>query len=415
MAGTRSRHLRKLLAAAGTAAVLVGAVALSAARSDASTTSVKTFTRSAAGLRDVMLVGNSLAGTVSFLDGATFANLGSLNIIPDLGERLAEMTPVERAGYEIVKQQEGGDRFVDDMFTSPDGRTLYVSRSNLADVVAFDLVTHQEVWRFHVDGLHADHMAQSPDGRQIVISATTAQKAQVLDAATGRPVASFATGTYPHANDYSADGRYIYNSSIGITAMPQALEFLKGARQLTVVDAKTFKTVRTYQFDHGVRPAVFTADGKTMYAQLSYLNGFVQYDLAAGKITRTVTMPFSDAAAKLKPDDYPRNSAHHGMAMSGDGTKLCDVGTIDNYVAIVSVPALTTDKIVNVGNLPYWAQTSRDGKYCLVSNSNDNAVSVIRYSDATEVTRVPVGAFPQRERTAAVLPQVIDGLSPAAG
>src|SRR5256885_15582899 len=91
------------------------------------------------GLHDVVLVGNSVAGTVSFLDGHTFTNLGSVNVIPDLQERLDAMNPIERAGYALVRQQEGGDRFVDDMFVSPDGRTLYVSRANLADVVAYDL------------------------------------------------------------------------------------------------------------------------------------------------------------------------------------------------------------------------------------------------------------------------------------
>lgn len=43
-------------------------------------------------------------------------------------------------------------------------------------------------------------------------------------------------------------------------------------------------------------------------------------------------MPFSDKAAQMKPDDYPQNSAHHGMAMNPDESKLCVAGTIDDYV-----------------------------------------------------------------------------------
>jgi YVTN family beta-propeller protein len=377
---------------------------------------VSARTRSLAySLHDVVLVGNSVSGTVSFLDGQTFSNLGSFNVIPDLQQRLDQMTVDEKIGYALVKQQEGGDRFVDDMAVSPDGQTLYVSRANLADLVAFNLVTHQMLWRFKVAGIHADHMALSPDGTQLVISATTAQEAQVIDPQTGTLIGTFPTGTYPHQNDYSADGKYIYNDSIGIITFPQALEALKGPRLLTVVDAKTLKVVRTYSFEHGIRPSVITPDGKTMYADLSYLNGFIEFDLTTGTITHTVNMPFSAAAQALSPDSYPLNSAHHGMAMSGDGSKLCDVGTIDNYVAIISRPALTTDKIINVGNMPYWATTSRDGNYCLVSNSKDNDVSVISYSSAQEITRVPVGSFPQRERLGTVTDAVISGLSSSAG
>jgi YVTN family beta-propeller protein len=364
-------------------------------------------------LRDVVLVGNSVAGTVSVLDGHTFANLGSVNVIPDLAQRLAGMNPVERAAYEVVRQQEGGDRFADDAYLSPDGRTLYVSRGNLDDAVAFDLATGRMLWRHQVAGFKADHAALSPDGTRFVVSATTASQVQVLDTATGALVAAVPTGTYPHANDYSADGTRIYNSSIGVTALPKVLDWAKGAKQLTVIDARTFTVLRTYQLAEGIRPAVFLPDGRTVYAQLSYLNGLVEYDLGTGRITRTVTMPFSPAGQALSPDSYPNNSAHHGMALSGDGGRLCDVGTIDDYVAIVARPALTTAGTVSYppGTLPYWATTSADGRYCLVSLSNANAVSVVDYATGQEVARVPVGTFPQRERLGRISASVLGALT----
>jgi YVTN family beta-propeller protein len=364
----------------------------------------------AAALRDVVLIGNSAAGTVSFLDGRTFENLGSLNVIPDLQERLDGMNPIERAGYEVVRSRLG-NKFADDMYISPDGRTLYVSRANLTDVAAFDIASGRQVWRFKVSGFHADHMAISPDGARLVVSATTANEAQVIDAATGRQVGRFESGTYPHENTYSADGSRIYNASIGTTPLPKALEFLKGPRRITVVDAKTLRTIRTYEFQHGVRPWVITPGERIMYVQLSYLNGFVEYDLEAGRILRTVELPFSAAGRALQPDQYPENSAHHGLAMSGDGTKLCSAGTINDYVAILSRPALTTDRLVPSGSLPYWAATSHDGEHCLVTNSNDDTVSVIRYDTAQEVARVPVGDFPQRERLARVDRDSLRGLA----
>ncbi|WP_214411275.1 YncE family protein [Sphaerisporangium fuscum] len=369
------------------------------------------------GGRDVVLVGNSASGTVSFLDGRTFQNLGSFNVIPDLKQRLDAMNVVQRAAYEVVKQQEGGDRFADDVYVSPDGRSLYVSRGNLDDVAAFDIASGQMLWRFQVDGFKADHAALSPDGTRLTVSATTAEKAQVIDTATGRLAAEFHTGTYPHANDYSPDGKYLYNSSIGVTALSQVLEPLKGARQLTVVDPATFRVIRTYTFGHGVRPAAFTRDNRTAYIQLSYLNGFVEFDLATGKIVRTVQMPFSAAGAALAPDKYPNNSAHHGMALSGDESRLCDVGTIDDYTAVISRPGLTTAGTVTypIGSIPYWATSSADGQHCLVTLSGQNAVSVVDYRTATEVARVRVGAFPQRERLGRVPQDVLDSLSPAAG
>lgn len=369
------------------------------------------------GPRDALIVGNSQSGTVSFLDGHTFANLGSLNVTPDLQDRLNEIyaNPVWLVGYEAVRSVEGGDRFVDDATLSPNGRTLYVSRGNLDDVAAFDVASHTELWHTRLAGFHADHAALSPDGTRYVVSATTAQEAELVDTATGQIVGSFPTGTYPHQNDYSADGRYIYNSSIGVVSLPQVLELAKGSFLLTKVDASTLKVVQTWRFDHGVRPNVIAPDGHTFYTDLSYLNGFVKYDLNTSTIENTVRMPFAAGGVGLSPDSYPKNSAHHGLALSGDGARLCDVGTIDDYTAVVSTSDLTTAGSVTypAGSLPYWAQTSADGRYCFVSLSQLNAVSVVDYATATEVARVPVGVFPQRERIGRIDPAVLGALTPA--
>ena len=132
----------RLFAAAATATLLAAGAPAGSAPASAQPT-----------LRDVVLVGNSAGGTVTVLDGHTFAALGTIPVAADRAQRIAEMDLIERAGYEVVRQQKGGDRFVDDIAVSPDGRTLYVSRSILADVAAYDLVTGAQVWRFEVDGL----------------------------------------------------------------------------------------------------------------------------------------------------------------------------------------------------------------------------------------------------------------------
>lgn len=375
-------------------------------------------------LRDVLLVGNAVSGTVSFIDGRTFQNLGSFNIVPDLQQRLSTMTPIQWINYQLANADEatvdpavGGTRYVDDMTVSPDGTRLYVSRANLDDVAAFDLATHQMLWRSPVDGIHADHMAISPDGTRVVVSATTSQEAEVYNAADGSLVGTFPTGTYPHQNNFTADGKYIYNESIGVTLLPKALNALKGALQLEKVDASTLKVVKVWTFPYGLRPFVIAPDGTTMYADLSYLNGFIKYDLNSSTTLATVNQPFSANAASESPDSYPQNSAHHGIALSGDGTKLCDVGTIDDYAKIVDVSTLTTQATVTypTGSIPYWAATSVDGNYCYVPLSAGNAVSVISYATGQEVARVPVGRFPQRGRLAQVTDAAVAGLSNSAG
>ncbi|HEX2679338.1 MAG TPA: hypothetical protein VHM19_21955 [Polyangiales bacterium] len=384
------------------------------------------------GKRDVLLVGNSVAGTVSFVDPVTFQNLGQVNVIPDFNEvmTLINLDLVRVLAYPVVKNAQllhhfepsNGDRFVDDVFVSPDGNTLYVSRSNLGDVAAFDLTKpdHPRLWRTFVDSPKADHATLSPDGKVLVVSATgTGRVADVIDTKSGAIVGSFPTGYYPHQNDYSADGKSIYNSSIGnvgYNAVAHANNAMKGDRWLIKVDATSLKEVKRWVFDYGIRPNVITPDESILYTQLSYLNGVIKYDLNASKELARSDQPLSAFAMQTYAnyDEYPHDSAHHGLALSGDGKRLCDCGTIDDNVSIVSTDTMTVEHTVDVGLVPYWATTSPDGKLCFVSLSGGNSLSVIDYEAGTQVAEVPVGKFPQRSRLGRVPQAVIDGLKPQA-
>ncbi|MEY2863858.1 MAG: hypothetical protein RLY58_1565 [Pseudomonadota bacterium] len=367
-----------------------------------------------AAILDVVAVGNAAGGTVTFLDGNTFTNLGSLNVTPDLAQRKLAIfaNPVYLIGYNTVKNQKGGERFVDDVATSLDGSVVYISRGMLRDVAAFSLQSKKMLWRTELPTFNSDHMALSPDGRKLVVSATTAKKAYVINPQTGEITGNFETGDYPHENRFSADGRRIYNDSIGITSLSKSLESLKGKRQITVVDADTLQQIRVYPFAEGVRPSILTADEKFDYHQRSYNRGFVEVDLTTGNITREAKLPTTPEGDAIKPDDYPSNSAHHGLAMSGDGTKFCNAGTIDNYTAIVRRSDFSVSGVVYNQKLPYWSTTSKNGAYCLVSNSKGNYISVISYDTAKEVKQIPVGNYPQRERLAKLDTRFLSNLIP---
>ncbi|MCG8417127.1 MAG: WD40 repeat domain-containing protein [Proteobacteria bacterium] len=380
-------------------------------------------------MRDVLLVGNSYDGTVSFIDAQTFENLGSVNAVPDYVQMMwkIHLNPIRLIAYTVVKYRQqlhhfepgDGDRFVDDVFLSPDGTVLYVSRSNLGDVAAYDLTEpdHPQLWRKYVHGFKADHAAISPDGSHLVVSATSSRKADVFESATGKRVGSFSTGDYPHQNDYSKDGRYIYNSSIGdvgYKSVPYRDNHKKGDRWLVKADADSLEVVATWEFDYGIRPNVITADDRIMYAQLSYLNGVIKYDLTTGTEIARNEQPLSEfaRATYANEDEYPHDSAHHGLSLSGDGSRLCDCGTIDNTVAIVKTDDMTVEHMLDVGLIPYWATTGPTGKYCFVTLSGDDSVIVIDFERGEQVAEVPVGRFPQRSRLARVPNSVIELLTP---
>ncbi len=373
-------------------------------------------TGAAAALREVMFVGNNWEGTADVIQSrGSFAHIGRVNIIPDKDARLTEiyLNPIKLAFFLGIRNGpgEGHDQFVDDMYTTPDGSSVVASRPSFADVVSINLTTGRINWRFPVSGFRSDHMAVSPDGRRVAVSASTANTVHVLDIVTGQQVGSFATGDKPHENVFTDGGRYLWNMSIGNVDTDlddPGWDFTKGDRHITVVDTTTFRQVKVIDMrqrldafgrsdlSNAVRPVAFTPDGSKLYFQVSFFNGFVEYDVAADKITRVKELPKNPATSDDRKT-FVNDSRHHGMSMNPAGTKLCIAGTMDDYATVVDRATLQQGTLVPAVK-PYWATVSGDGKACVISEAGADQVTAIDFATGQKLLSVPVGDHPQRVR-----------------
>jgi hypothetical protein len=355
------------------------------------------------GTRTVMVVSNNWAGTATIVDARSREVLTTINVVPDLDEELQHvMTPSPShpagAAFYLAIQQgvgEGHDQYVDDSFTTLDGKYLAVSRPSLRDVVWIDLAKAAAageagdpasiVAEAEMDGYRTDHMGLSPDGRRLVVSDSTAR--QVIEFSMvdetlpdGTPVTmgerlrSFESGDTPHENNYSADGTRIFHASIGRVYTPgdegdsdsSGGDTTKGDRWLQIVDNASFEVKRRWDMGQelaeaghpdmssAVRPVAITPDEKIMYAQVSFFHGFVEFKMTkkdetgggdyelgglpepgTGVVTRIVDLPIADDVKDMPREQYVLDSAHHGIAINERGNKLCVAGTMSDYAAIV--------------------------------------------------------------------------------
>src|SRR4051812_35647455 len=300
-------------------------------------------------IRHVVFVGNNWDGTADVLyPHDHYRRVARINIVPDLQKRLLDIyTHPDKLAYFLAIRQligEGHDQFVDDMYSTPDGRLLIVSRPSLADVVGIKLKTGKIAWRFPMEGERSDHMGLSPDGKEVAVSDSTANKVHVLDTRTGKELWQFASGDSPHENTFTKDGRLIFHASIGRVYTPTSqpeVDSSKGDRRFEIVNTRTHKIVK--QLDMGqklaeagypnmssaVRPMALSPNEKWLYFQVSFFHGFAEYNLKRDRVTRVATLP--NLVPEMPKEQYVLNSAHHGIAMSGDGRTLCVAGTMDDY------------------------------------------------------------------------------------
>jgi hypothetical protein len=370
--------------------------------------------------RDVLVVSNNWAGSADLVDPQTFNRLKRINVIPDRAQRVREIEadPMAKFYFDNIRTLigEGHNQYVDDGFTSPDGRVVYFSRPSFADVVAIDLKSGKIRWRTKVDGYRADHMAISKNGRRLLVSASTANVVDVIATRTGRIVGRIPSGDSPHENNFSRDGSKIFHASIGLvytdTDDPSE-DATKGERVFEVIDARTYRVVKRINMGQklaeaghpnmssAVRPMAITPDERYVYFQLSFLFGIVQYDLRSDRVVKVLQLPLG-AAAGLPRTEFLLDSAHHGLAMNPRGSKLCVAGTMSRYAAIVTRTPFKLERTIPVGRDPYWSHSSENGRYCFVSVAGEDQVSVISFKSAREVASIRVGDHPQRMRTGVI-------------
>ncbi|MDZ5621589.1 YncE family protein [Nocardioides bizhenqiangii] len=418
-----------------------------------------------AGLRDVMWVGNNWDGTASIVDAHSFKVLKrGVNLIPDKSQELNAIftNPVKLALFLAIRvgPGEGHDQYVDDMFTTPDGRYLAVSRPSFADVVWIDIrratlgLPDPIVREQQMDGFRTDHMGLSPDGLRLLVSDSTSRQvieyamvdqplADGTEAEMGDRLRTFPSGETPHESNYTKSGGRIFHASIGRVYTPgdgtEALDDLfdpltdpvKGDRWFQIVRSRNFKILKRWEIGHeleeagfphmssAVRPMAIAPGSRYVYFQVSFFHGYVKFDTQAPDLNGTTDytlqglpepttgrvlgiVNLQNRVPTMPRDLYVNDSAHHGLSINRQGTKLCVAGTMDDYAALVDVgtgKATYYDEATTGHDYgkPYWT-TEGLGDTCWISLSESDSVAVLDTNTGEELAFRAVGNHPQRVR-----------------
>jgi YVTN family beta-propeller protein len=190
----------------------------------------------------------------------------------------------------------------------------------------------------------------------IVASNMRDNTATIIDAASGKVLATLPTGEAPHEVATTHDGRWAVVSNYGTRERP--------GNSITVIDLDRLAVARTidlgeYRRPHGM--AFFPGD--TLLAVTS-------------EVSRAVLLvAFRDGRVGATVPTGQR--ASHMLAMSLDGGELFTANIADHSISRLDVARRGTRSVIPVVKNPEGIAISPDGKYVWVGSDADSVVVVV--------------------------------------
>lgn len=215
---------------------------------------------------------------------------------------------------------------------SRDGKTLYVSNEETAEMSVLDLRSGKVKHKVAV-GHEPEGVTVRPDGKVVYVTSETDNQVTAVDTKKLKVLAQIATGPRPRAVVFTRDGLVAFVSC-------------ENGREVTVIDIT--KNLAT---DHikiepvaktvlGPRPMglALSPDGKELYVSLGRGEAVAVIDVATHKVERL----FDGVGARP-----------WGIAVSADGKTIYTANGPSNDVSVVDAATGKVEKKIEVGGLPW--------------------------------------------------------------
>lgn len=254
---------------------------------------------------------------------------------------------------------------------SPDGSRVYLAGAGGRNVLVYrlegDRFTAEEPisLRGAADAPKADAtpsgLAVSADGRSLWAARILLNDVVRVDLGSRTLAASAPVGVHPYRPMLSPDGKLVAVSNWGDASV-------------SLLDAATGRAVATVKTADHPSDLLFTPDGRTLFVAQSNRNLVAAVDVASGSVVRQISVALGpDGPGTPSAEALPDGSTPNALALAPDGRTLFVANADDDAVAVVDVgPDLRgarTRGFVPSGWYPAALALSRDGKTLWVANA----------------------------------------------
>lgn len=249
--------------------------------------------------------------------------------------------------------------------TDPASVVMIVNRDS-NDIGFMDIKSHRMIANVFLGNNVNPHMVMmSPDGRYVVTGGTRANKAFIIDTATLQVVKVIPVDFAPEHLAFSPDGRWYYQGN------PQG-------DSISVIDMVSLSKVKTIPGFKEPLNITFSPDGSKAYVGNYGAHWVGVVDVRRHELMKKIQVAEIPAFSKLDPERYLGDIKGINVAMfSPDGKYLY---AADGDLGVVAVIDPREDKVVKtirVGPNPWRIYMGHDGKYAITPNNGDQTISII--------------------------------------
>jgi YVTN family beta-propeller protein len=190
----------------------------------------------------------------------------------------------------------------------------------------------------------------------LIVSNMNDNTATLIDAATGRVLATLPTGEGPHEVAASNDGKWALVSNYGVRGKP--------GNSITVIDIATLAVARTIELHEDQRPhGMKFLPGDSLVAITSETSkSIILVDMRSGTLIRRL----------------PTNGrATHMLGVSAKGDRIVAGNIADNTISVVSPTSADDPKVIPVARQPEGIAMTPDGNFAWVGSNRDSIVLVV--------------------------------------
>jgi PQQ-dependent catabolism-associated beta-propeller protein len=213
---------------------------------------------------------------------------------------------------------------------SPDGKTIYVSAEEDAELVMFDM-KGKKIKSVKV-GKEPEGVKASPDGKTVWVTSEVANMVHVYDTASGKVTHNVKAGKRPRRFALTPDGKELWVTN-------------ELSSDVTVLSTADYKVLATIPFKpQGMRAddvtpvgITMTRDGKTMYVSLGKANHVAEVDATSREVKKYMLV----------------GKRAWNVTLNRDESRLYVVNGLSDDVTVIDRAAGKAIKSVPVGRVPY--------------------------------------------------------------